>query len=80
MLQCIAVFCNVVQGDVRVVALDATRSFQLMHYVAVCCSVVQCVAVWCSVLQRVAVCSSVLQCVAVCCIVLLQCVAVCCSV
>jgi len=42
-------------------------------FVAVCCSVLQCVAVCCSVLQCVAVCCSVLQCVAVCCSVL-QCV------
>ena len=41
-------------------------------YVAVCCSVLQCVG---SVLQCVAVCCSVLQCVAVCYSVL-QCVAV----
>jgi len=38
-------------------------------YVAVCCSVLQCVAVCCSVLQM---CCSVLQCVAVCCSVLQQ--------
>jgi len=57
-------------------------------YVAVYCSVLQCVAIYqmmrvsaecCSVLQCVAVFYSVLQCVAVCCSVL-QCVAVCCSV
>ena len=30
-------------------------------YIAVCCSVLQCVAVCCSVLQCVAVCCSVLQ-------------------
>jgi len=45
-------------------------------YVAMCCSVLQCVVVCFSVLQCVAVCCSVLQCVAVCCSVL-QCVAVC---
>ena len=44
-------------------------------YVAVCCSVLQCVAVCCSVLQFVAVCCTVLQCAVVCCSVL-QCVAV----
>ena len=47
-------------------------------YVAVCCSVLQCVVVCCSVLHCVAECCSVLQCVAVCCSVL-QCVAVCCN-
>ena len=36
----------------------------MLHYVAVCCSVLQCVAVRCSVLQYAAVCCSVLQCVA----------------
>jgi len=45
-------------------------------FVAVCCSVLQCVALCYSVLQCVAVCYSVLQCVAVCCSVL-QCIAVC---
>jgi len=62
-----------------------------VSYVAVCCSVLQCVAVCCSVLQCVAVCCSVLQChlngchtpmsksaEKVC--PMLQCVAVCCSV
>ena len=39
-------------------------------YVAVCCSVLQCVAVCCSVLQCAAVCWSILQGVAVCCSVL----------
>ena len=43
-----------------------------------CCSVLQFVAVWCSVLQCVA-CCSVLQHVAVCCSVL-QCGIVCCNV
>jgi len=65
------------------------RRYIWIYWVAVCCSVMQCVAVWCSVmqcdavwcsvLQCVAVCCSVIQCVAVCCS-LLQCVAVCCSV
>jgi len=46
---------------------------------AVCCSVLQCTAACCCVLQCVAECYRVLQCIAVCCSVL-QCVAVCCSV
>jgi len=47
------------------------RLIRIRHlFVAVCCSVWQCVAVYCSVLQCVAVCCSVLQCVAVCCSVL----------
>jgi len=42
-------------------------SFRLdMSYVAMCCSVLQCVAVSCSAMQCIAVCCSVLQCVAVC--------------
>jgi len=56
----------------------------IYQYVAVCCSVFQCVAVLLVIDQslariRVQVCCSVLQCVAVCCSVL-QCAAVCCSV
>ena len=56
----------------------------MLHGVAVCCSVLQCVAVWHSVLKCVAVRmqqqeESAEQCVAVCCSVL-QYVAVCCSV
>ena len=45
----------------------------VLHWVAVCCSVLQCVAVHCSALQSAAsmhddtMCCSVLQCVAVCC-------------
>jgi len=46
----------------------AHRHMFHVGYVAVCCSVLQCVAVCCSVLQCVAVCCSVLQCVAVRCI------------
>ena len=47
-----------------------------MQYVAVCCSVLQCLAtVCCNVSQCVAVCCGVLRCVAVCCGVL-RCVAV----
>jgi len=62
---------------------------QVLHCVAVCCSVLQCVTLCCSVLQCVAVCCSVLHCAAVRCSVLqfvaeccsvLQCVAVCCNV
>ena len=48
MLQCAAVCCSVV----------AVR-FSMLHYVTVCCSVLQCVAVCCSV-------CTMLQCVAVC--------------
>jgi len=52
----------------------------VLRYVAVFCSVLQCVAVHTQAQTRVeAACCSVLQCVAVCCSVL-QCVAVCCSV
>ena len=36
----------------------------MLQYVAVCCSVVQCVVLCCSVAQYVAVCCSVVQCVA----------------
>ena len=48
-LQCVAVCRSVLQ---------------MLLYVVLCCSVLQCVAVCCSVLQCVAVCCSVLQCVA----------------
>jgi len=58
----------------------------VLQYVAVCCSMLQCVAAYvyhcCGVLQRDAVCCSMLQCVAVCCsrhVPLLRCVAVYCS-
>ena len=65
---------------------SARRCFAfLLHYVAVCCNVLQiscsmlqCVAVCCSVMQCLAMSCSVLQCVVVCCSVL-SCVAVCCS-
>jgi len=56
-----------------------------MQYVAVCCSVLQCVAVWCTlivfVLQCVTACCGVSQCVAkvAVCFSGLQCVAICCS-
>jgi len=55
----------------------------VLHCVAVCRSVLQCVAVFCSesrVVASAAACkdAGVLQCVAVCCSVL-QCVAVCCN-
>jgi len=53
-----------------------------LHYVAVCCTMLQCVVVCCSVLHCVALCCTVSQnvaaCVAVCCSVW-QCGAVCCS-
>jgi len=68
---------------------------RVLQFVAVCCSVLQCVAIFLQFsgglsslsfphphlyrLIYVAVCCSALQCVAVCCSVL-QCVAVCCSV
>jgi len=91
MLQCVAVCGSVWQrvaaccsGTVDVIS---QVTFWCV-YVAVCCSVLQCVAVCCSVLQ----CSHsslqgvppifsihMLCCVAVCCIVP-QCVAVCCNV
>ena len=70
-LQCVAVFGSVLQYLNDENGGDA--------FIAVCCSVLQCVASCRSVLQCVVVCCSVLQCVAVCCSVL-QCVAVCCSV
>jgi len=50
------------------------------NYVAVCCSVLQCVAVCCSVLLELMIeAAKAKECVAVCCSVL-QCVGVCCSV
>jgi len=71
------------------------RWYECCNFVAVCCSVLQCVAVCCSVLQCVAVCCSVLQqqrtryarilrllsrAVDMSVATLFQCVAVCCSV
>ena len=44
MLQCVAVWCSVVEGEVHDVALDAIGGVQLLQYVAMCCSVLQCVA------------------------------------
>jgi len=88
-LQCAAVSCDVY---VSVLQWDPVPPYNpLLHYVAGCCSVLQCVAVCCSVLQCVVVGCRALQCVAVCISVLqwgpqpslnplLQCVAVCCSV
>jgi len=104
-LQCAAACCSVLQVCCECVAsvphahcfcvtVTQERAYRVLHYVAVCCGVLQ---FGNSVLQRatrtlflrhrdaracvqsVAVCCSVLQCVAVCCSVL-QCVAVCCSV
>jgi len=58
-LQCVAVMVR------EVAQKDSAREVIGALYVAVCCSVLQCVAAGCSVLQCVAVCCSVLQCVAV---------------
>ena len=73
---CVAVCCSVLQTLLQCVAhcvavCCIVLSHELlqevsMQYVAVCCSVLQCVVV----LQCVAVCCSVLHCVAVCCTVL----------
>ena len=79
MLQCDAEFGIVLQCVVSLADFDGFARIVTPGFVAVCCSVLQCVEVCCSVLQCVAVCSSMLQYVAVCCSVL-QCVAVCCSV
>ena len=50
MLQCIAVFCSVLQ--------------YMLKLVVVCCSELQCVVVCCSVVQCGTACCSELQCVA----------------
>ena len=90
MLQCVAVWCSLVQ---RAAVCDRACTFRcsvlqrvavpqyfsLVQCGAVWCSVVQCGAVWCSVVQCGVVWCCVVQCVAVCCSVL-QCVAVCCNV
>ena len=57
--------------------LNQKKSVPLAHFIAVCCSVSQCVAVLHSVLQCFTVCCGVLQCVEVRCSALssLQCVA-----
>ena len=61
---------------------DESHDAEVLHCVAVCCSVLQCVAA-CLIVTRITTlmqrCCSVLQCVAACCSVL-QCVAACCSV
>jgi len=93
-VQCCVLHLRVVRLDVPV-CVQAGRVFQRVA-VYICCVLLQCfVAVYCSVLQCVAVCCSVLQCAAMCCNVpdhislecrvtlccsVLQCVAVCCSV
>ena len=64
MLQCVAVFCILIQTGFFCIYLGLFCS--VLQRVAACCSVVQCGVV----LQCVAVCCSVLQCVAVCCSVL----------
>jgi len=77
-LQCVAVFCSVLQrvAVCRVAVCCRAAVFALASSeFTVCCSVLQCVAVCCRVLQCVAVCHSVLPCVIECCSVLL-CVAV----
>ena len=57
MLQCVAVAFR---------TLDSAKvHVSIMYlYVAVCCSVLQCVAVCCSVLQCVAACYIVVKCIA----------------
>jgi len=52
------------------VALGRLEALFDTVWVAVCCSVLQCIAECCRVLQSVAECCRVLQCVAVCCSVL----------
>jgi len=85
-LQCVAVWCSLVQCVVALIyqvfaefslACAGDDDFFVLQCVAVCCSVLQCGAVWCSVVQCVAVCCSVLQCVAVCCSVTLVCMCMC---
>ena len=63
MLQCVAVWCSVLQCGGGVVA----HGLGVMRGQGRDGSVVQCGSVWCSVVQCVAVWCSVLQCVAVCC-------------
>ena len=57
MLQSVAVCCIVKTAS------EADDEVQLLQYVAVCCSVLQCAAVCCSVLECAAVCCSVLMCI-----------------
>jgi len=75
-LQCIAVYCSVMQSWQRRGNCDCVGGIVCC---SVCCTVLQCFAVYCSVMQSVTLCCAVLQCVAVRCDVL-QCVAVCCNV
>jgi len=57
-LQCVELCCSVLQHVLQYVVLQ---------YVAVCCSMLQCVTVYCSMLQRIAACCSLLESVGVCC-------------
>ena len=59
-LQCVSVWCSVLQCGGGVVA----RGLGVMRCQGRDGSVVQCGAVWCSVVQCAAVCCSVLQCAA----------------
>jgi len=60
-LQCVAVYCSVLQHvAVCCSMLQCVADTGQMHDIeAVCCSVLQCVAMCCSVLRCVAVCCSV---------------------
>jgi len=83
-LQCVAVYCSVLQYVLRCAAvccimLQCAAACRSVLRCAAVCRSGQCVAACCSMLQCVTVCCIVLQCVAVCCSVL-QCVAVCCRV
>jgi len=53
------------EGRLQTKSLRDTRMEHRHLYVAVCCTVLQCVAVCCSVLQCVVSCCTVIQCVAV---------------
>jgi len=60
-LQCVVVYCSVLQCIAVLDPSGISRRSAFNMHVAVCCSVLRCVAVCCSVLQCVAVCCSVLQ-------------------
>jgi len=71
LLQCVAVYCNVLQCVSLLLLMESGLDPSLL---AVCCSVWQCDAMCCSSFQSVAECYSVFRCVAtVCCIIVAHC-------
>ena len=64
-MQCVAVWCSVMQSDAVWFSVMQCVRCSVTPYGAVCCSVLQRVAARCSMMQNVAARCSVMQCVAV---------------